>query len=367
MIASLAACGDNTEVQPDANGADAPVADAAAPDGGPITTPACSTVSGTKAVTFTLDEGATFAATAPLSGTTYVYGLAGLSTPGALVAAVDAQVLRSDDAGCTWRQLGTVDDTLDPGLVKLTADGAGHAYGYVDNRQAVFSVGDSVETHATEWTVIGLTPTGAAGHFRVVDGVHAQLQETEDGGATWTRVGGPAFDDSLGISYRGVFAPDDPDHVLIGAAVSGVRLTRDGGATWTVPSGLPRPANVYSIAFSPASSDVVWLEARDGAASIRRIYRSTDGGDSFVSVVDDSPEVNLINGTLLAPHPTDPNLLYFTYGQSYQNYGTDLYRFDATTGVVTSAHHPAHGIDAIAFAPWNPAVMYLGLSHEAVN
>lgn len=367
MIATLAACGDNGDALPDApTGPDAPVADAAVPPDGSITTPACSTVSGTSSVSFTTDEGATFAATPPLTSTTYVYGLVGLSTPGALLAAVDADVLRSDDAGCSWKRIGTV-DTDDAELLRMVADDAGHAYGYGDNRHVVFSVDDGVVAHATDWSIIGMTPNGAAGHVRVVDGDHVQLQETEDGGATWTRLGVSAFGDGPQVAYRGVFDPTDPDHVLIGASGGGVRITRDGGATWTSASGLPKPANVFSIAFSEASPNVVWIEALSGADAIRHVYRSTDGGDSFTSMLDESPEVDLINGTLLAPHPTDPNILYLTYGQSYQNYGTDLYRFDATTRAVTTAHHAAHGIEAVAFPAWNPSVMYLGLSHENVD
>lgn len=69
----------------------------------------------------------------------------------------------------------------------------------------------------------------------------------------------------------------------------------------------------------------------------------------------------------MAAHPTNPNVLYFSYGTSFGGYGADLYRYDDATGRVTKTHNAYHGIPSIAFNPADPATMYLGLALESVN
>ena len=63
----------------------------------------------------------------------------------------------------------------------------------------------------------------------------------------------------------------------------------------------------------------------------------------------------------MAAHPTDPNVLYFVFGTYFQDYGTDLFRYDAATRELRLMHHDFYDIDAIAFSPGNPNVMYFGL------
>jgi hypothetical protein len=83
--------------------------------------------------------------------------------------------------------------------------------------------------------------------------------------------------------------------------------------------------------------------------------------------VTQSSTVTLINGTPMVPHPTDADVLYFTFGTYFQGYGTDLFRYDAGAGVnprLTHTHNSHQDINAIEFMPGDPAVMYLGLTHE---
>jgi hypothetical protein len=95
--------------------------------------------------------------------------------------------------------------------------------------------------------------------------------------------------------------------------------------------------------------------------SSRHIFRSTDGGRTFVSILDASAEVTLVNGPVMAAHPTDANVLYFVFGTYFQNYGTDLFRFDAASRELRVMHHDFDDIDAIAFSPADPDLIYFGL------
>ena len=112
----------------------------------------------------------------------------------------------------------------------------------------------------------------------------------------------------------------------------------------------------------------MWAEGYDQARSglaARRIYRSTDGGRTFVGLLDGT-DASLINGTDLFPDPVDRDVLHFAYGTWFGGYGTDLYRLDVSPGhmashLLTWQHDDYDGIDSIAFDPIDPRVMYLGL------
>jgi hypothetical protein len=63
----------------------------------------------------------------------------------------------------------------------------------------------------------------------------------------------------------------------------------------------------------------------------------------------------------MIPHPENSNVLYFTWGMSYANIGTYIYRFDAESGIITWSHNNYNQITALAFSPASSSVLYLGL------
>jgi hypothetical protein len=71
--------------------------------------------------------------------------------------------------------------------------------------------------------------------------------------------------------------------------------------------------------------------------------------------------VHLVNGPIMAAHPRNPDILYFVFGTYFQGYGTDLFRYNAVTRMLSVTHSQWDKIDAIAFDPNDPALMYLGL------
>jgi hypothetical protein len=122
---------------------------------------------------------------------------------------------------------------------------------------------------------------------------------------------------------------------------------------------------VFNIVISPANPAVVWAMAINlveaGPSEGKHIYRSADGGASFVAVVSQGSGVQLINGPVMAVHPTDSNILYFVFGTYFDAYGTDLFRYDAAVGSLTVMHHDYNDFDSIAFSPADPGLMYFGL------
>jgi hypothetical protein len=390
----LAACGDDdgpsgtpdgSTAGTDAQGGDAQLSiDGPLPDGAPTgwQPPACDTIHGTGAVTFSRDEGATLAPTdVQLSGVVYTMGLVALDLPGRMLAAFDSGILYSTDSGCSWSRIGDSDRTP-----KLTAAPGGRAYGFVDNDVKLIRVdaaGDSpiitilAPPHIGGSTsVIGLgvdqgDPTGA--HLRLGDS-NGQLWESTDAGESWDFIGVPAVEPGKILGYRIAFDPADLDHALFGEAGGGAHVTIDGGATWVSSTGLSATpdgrANAFQLAVSPADPNVVWAQGIDLAdldpEHARQMFRSTDGGFTFTSLFHETPEVTLVNGPTMAPHPTDADILYFVFGTNYANEGTWIYRYDDSTGQVTRQHNTYHDVFAITFLPGDPSVMYLGLTIEQI-
>ena len=330
------------------------------------TAPDCATVTGTGAVTFTSDEGATLAPMdQQLQPVTYTFGLVALGQPGRLVAASGDEILMSDDAGCTWAVIGQVEG----GTPVLRGAGDTRAYGFVDNYPVLLRVDDDMVTPLTSPTAEGIVGLGVdpvdPDHLRLGDSA-GQLWDSVDAGEHWIAQGVAAV--AAPIVYRAFFDPADIDHVIFGVAVQGAWVTTNAGAAWTQSTGFGAGnANVFNLSISGADPYLVWAEGYDLAnledASARHVFRSEDGGLTFTAVVD-ADEAILYNGNHLFPHPTDPDVLYFVFGSNYEGYGTDIFRYDHGTETVTLTHNAWDDVAAIAFLPNDPSVMYFGLSVE---
>lgn len=338
--------------------------------------PRCSVVDGDGSVSFTSDEGATITPTSmPQQRLQYLYGVvpAGRNT----LLAVDHRgtVQTSTDAGCSWAPTASVSGLDVP---RLTAAADGSAYVWDQNGLALHRVRGKTVT-ALPPVATG-TSTGVAAlavdryvprHVRVVLG-DGTVRDSYDSGATFRTTGrAPAADLFV---YSAAIDQTNLNHIVVGTMSQGVYTTWLGGWVWS-HAKLGQPGdriNAFSVAVSPANPFVVWAQGinqTENDAHVpsegRHVYRSTDGGHTFRVAVDHKPgEVTLVNGALLAPHPTNPALLYFVFGTSYANYGTDLFRYDARRDALSVRHNDHHGIKSIAFNPRDPSVMYLGFAAE---
>jgi hypothetical protein len=99
----------------------------------------------------------------------------------------------------------------------------------------------------------------------------------------------------------------------------------------------------------------------EDASHGRHIYLSDDGGATYRAVVDEAPGLKLINGPVLAPHPANRDVLYFVFGTHIFQYGTDVFRYDASSATLTMQHNDQNDVNAIAFSRRDPSVMYFGL------
>jgi photosystem II stability/assembly factor-like uncharacterized protein len=324
--------------------------------------PPCGMVTGTASVTFTHDFGATLAPSAEsLRPISYTYGLAAMiDEPDTLMAWNGDDLLTSTDAGCSWRVVATMTGWDFP--PRLTPARGGRVYAWADNRRFFVrydSRGVKQLKQPADFIGVGVDP--ANGERLRAGGSDGSVWESNDAGESWEPVG--SLPTGLGLYYRFAFDPNDLDHVVAGVVSSGAFVSRDGGRTWT-RSNLAS-ANVFEAVISPADGSRVWVEGIDLGEIRRHIWVSSDGGATFTAVIDEGNGVDLINGNLLAAHPTDKDVLYFEFGTYFQGYGTDLYRFDLRSRTLTINHNPHDGVNAIVFSPNDPNLIYLGI--EAIN
>ncbi|MGW0808746.1 hypothetical protein [Nonomuraea sp. NPDC002799] len=335
--------------------------------------PACESVTGDGSVTFTRNEGKTITPTSKvLEPIVYTNGVVALDRPGELLSMANNVLSTSRDSGCTWAPVAKVNGSN----ILLAAARGGRAYAWDrDGHVTLATSGGTTDLTSPAGELVGLGTDRLRGdHLRVADG-DGRLLDSGDGGRTWRPIGVPAFPQSeLLMVYTAVFDPYNLDHVVLGAAGHGARVTYDGGRTWRTSTGLTEDGgqiNVFSAAVSPAAPNIVYVmglnlaELDAGVPSGgRHIYRSLDGGRRFRPVVDQGGEVTLPNGPLLAAHPTDPGVLYFVFGTGWSGLGTNVYRYDARHDRVTANHNPYDRVTSIAFNPANSRVMYLGVAEE---
>lgn len=327
-------------------------------------------ISGTAAVTFTHDEGESLIPTCDrLQGVNYTYGLTALDTPNTMLAVHGSSLLRSSDAGCSWQSIATLEGWDFP--PSLVAAKGGNAYAWSDNRDFLVRIeGETVtKLRAPVMSILGIGVDRNDGARLRVGGDDGTVWESVDSGDTWTFLGGLRSD--APFLYRFLFNPSNLDHIVVGTGVKGAFVTMDGGESWTASSGLGSSQNVFNGAISPADGDVVWImgiNLSESDANVesrgRHIYRSTDGGLTFTSVVDASAEVTLVNGPVMAAHPEDPDVLYWIFGTHIFDYGTDIFRYDAGSGTLSKTHNGYGDINSIVFSPASPSVMYFGLESE---
>lgn len=108
-----------------------------------------------------------------------------------------------------------------------------------------------------------------------------------DDGASWHRLGLKEAIEFDGVVRSLLVDPRNPQRVFAGAD-AGICLSEDGGAHF---KRLDSPANgqtIWALAIDPRNSDILY--AGTGAPSRAAMFRSTDGGKSWVRLPIEFPE-----------------------------------------------------------------------------
>src|SRR5208283_4668472 len=161
--------------------------------------------------------------------------------------------------------------------------------------------------------VTGVPGDGTTFYFGSVGG---GIWKTIDAGVVWT----PIFD-SQPIASIGALevAPSNPKILYAGTGESDIRSdlssgdgmykSTDGGATWK-NIGLRDSRQISRIVIDPRNADVVYVGVLGhayGPNEERGVYKSTDGGNSWIRVLDKGPEIGVSD---LAMATGIPNVLF---------------------------------------------------------
>ncbi len=187
---------------------------------------------------------------------------------------------------------------------------------------------DTTVFNAIRWRNVGPSRGGRA---NAVAGIPSQpltyfagytgggLWRTDNAGISWRNISDGFFKTST-IGAIGV-APSDPNVIYVGSGEHAVRgqsstygdgvyKSTDQGKTW-VNVGLAPTKQISRIAVHPNNPDVVYVAAQGdrwkGTAE-RGIYRSTDGGKTWVQVLKGENPTSGAAG--LSMDPTNPRILY---------------------------------------------------------
>ncbi len=122
---------------------------------------------------------------------------------------------------------------------------------------------------------------------RILAGSDVGVYRSEDNGASWEKLESPI--DGIQVWSLAV-DPVDPDTIFVGTRPEGFR-SRDGGSTWEqlsmgvnlqCPIGTPRTTNII---VDPRDHRAIWA-----GIEVDGVYKSLDGGDTWVHLPDLGPD-----------------------------------------------------------------------------
>lgn len=238
----------------------------------------------------------------------------------------------------------------------------------------------------TNWVSLG--PTNGAGRAIAIaahpttpgtiyiGAADGGVWKTTDGGSFWAPLTDSLNDLSVGAL---AVAPSSPNIVYLGTGEGGYAIdfvpgigflkSTDSGNSWILPSSVIA-TKFYRILVHPTNAQQLVIGTNEGG------FLSTDGGDTWRSVIDKSIYQDV---TDIVRHPTNPQILYAT--------SWDAFRWCARTGLCSTSSplvlkstdggatwkKKKSGLAAstatlrvnrlsIAISPSNPSVLYVATS-----
>lgn len=195
-----------------------------------------------------------------------------------------------------------------------------------------------------QWRNIG--PANMAGRVTDIEAVDADFAtvyvgaasggvwKSTNAGTTWA----PIFEDygTANIGDIAVFQPD-PNIVWVGTGESctrnsigwgdGVYKSTDGGETF-VNVGLADTHHIGEVLTHPSDPDVVYVASQGhlwGYTGERGLFKTTDGGATWQKLTNGLPDDNRTGATDIVMDPRDPDVLYAAFWQRLRQ----PHRFDS--------------------------------------
>ena len=252
------------------------------------------------------------------------------------VAAASGGIFRSIDGGTDWEPV--FDD------------------------QPMLAIGDmDVSKSNTNIIAVGTGEVNAGGGSLAYDGDGVYV--SSDSGITWQSRGLQ----EVGSIGKIIIDPIDPSIMYVGAMGPlfkndpnrGIYRTTDGGTTWEQVLFISEKTGVVDMAIDPTDSDILYAAAWERERTTENrvyggetsgIYKSVDGGDTWIELITGLPSAGNQKGRIsIDIAQSNPNVLYASYATaagSVQGFYKTTNGGDSWTTLNTSQ------IDNVGFHWW---------------
>jgi photosystem II stability/assembly factor-like uncharacterized protein len=181
----------------------------------------------------------------------------------------------------------------------------------------------------------------------------AGVYESTDEGVNWNLI-------ESGICYDLVVDWSNPGgaELYVGQSDVGVRCSQDGGATWTtLGGGLPVAMGRIALAMSPSDANTLYAAFADDLGGLTGIYCTSDGGTTWTKTTDTPTNVHQSSYNLvLAVDPTDNKTVLFGEVHLWRTADAGANWIRVSTG--SPGIHPDQ--HAITFHPINGNLVFVG-------
>lgn len=158
--------------------------------------------------------------------------------------------------------------------------------------------------------------TGTRLSIRVTRGTYGTgIFKSTDNGASWTHSLNWAYDDMRGVQHI-VVNPLNPNAVWA-ATTEGVFRSYDAGATWT---NIHPILMATDILFHPADTNIVMVSCGGFATTGHGLYRSMNGGQTFVKMTNGTPGT-FSGKTLLGVTGSAPYEFFASFADDFSGIG----------------------------------------------